>query len=80
MLEGDAGRQPIRWLEEAVCRLGEATAGRERHELSHNDTDDVTGTAATDDAIGCPALRCDDKQVFHLSIASRRRHEDCFSH
>jgi hypothetical protein len=60
MLEGDAGCQPIRWLEEAVCRLGEATAGRERHGLSHNDADDVTGTAATDDAIGfnpLPLLR-----------------------
>src|SRR5579872_2360312 len=52
MLEGDAGRQPIRWLEEAVRRLGEATAGRERHGLSHDDADDVTGTALTDDAIG----------------------------
>jgi len=60
MLEGDAGRQPIRWLEEAVRRLGEATAGRERHGLSHDDADDVTGTAATDDAIGfnpLPLLR-----------------------
>jgi hypothetical protein len=60
MLEGDAGRQPIRWLEEAVCRLGEATVGRERHGLSHDHADDVTGTAATDDAIGfnpLPLLR-----------------------
>ena len=60
MLEGGAGRQPIRWLEEAVRRLGEATAGRERHGLSHDDADDVTGTAATDDAIGfnpLPLLR-----------------------
>ena len=56
MLEGDAGRQPIRWLEEAVRRLGEATAGRERHGLSHDDADDVTGTAATDDAIGSNPL------------------------
>ena len=60
MLEGDAGRQPIRWLEKAVRRLGEATAGRERRGLSHDDADDVTGTAATDDAIGfnpLPLLR-----------------------
>jgi hypothetical protein len=56
MLEGDAGCQPIRWLEEAVCRLGEVTAGRERHGLSHNDADDVTGTTATDDAIGFDPL------------------------
>src|SRR3984893_14130142 len=60
MLEGDAGRQPIRWLEEAVCRLGEATLGRERGGLGHDDADGVTGTAATDDAIGfnpLPLLR-----------------------
>jgi hypothetical protein len=60
MLEGDAGRQPIRWLEEAVCRLGEATLGRERCGLGHDAADDVTGTAATDDAIGfnpLPLLR-----------------------
>ncbi|MDR0343199.1 MAG: hypothetical protein LBI49_08765 [Nocardiopsaceae bacterium] len=59
MLEGDSG-QPISLLEEAVRRLGEATAGRERRGLSHDDADDVTGTAATDDAIGfnpLPLLR-----------------------
>jgi hypothetical protein len=41
-------------------RLGEATAGRERHGLSHDHADDVAGTAATDDAIGfnpLPLLR-----------------------
>ena len=41
-------------------RLGEVTAGRERHGLGHDDADDVTGTAATDDAIGfnpLPLLR-----------------------
>jgi len=60
MLEGDAVCQPIRWLEEAVRRLGEATAGQERRGLSHDDADDVTGTAATGDAIGfnpLPLLR-----------------------
>ena len=47
-------------LEEAVRRLAEVTAGRERRGLSHEDADDVTGTAATDDAIGfnpLPLLR-----------------------
>jgi hypothetical protein len=47
-------------LEEAVRRLAEATAGRERRGLSHEDADDVAGTAATDDAIGfnpLPLLR-----------------------
>ena len=41
-------------------RLREATAGRERRGLSHDGADDVTGTAATDDAIGfnpLPLLR-----------------------
>jgi hypothetical protein len=60
VLESDAGDQAIRRLEEAVRRLGEATAGRERRGLGHDDADDVTGTAATDDAIGfnpLPLLR-----------------------
>jgi hypothetical protein len=52
MPEGDVGRQPISWLEEAVRRLGQATLGRERRGVSHDDADDVTGTAAADDAIG----------------------------
>jgi len=59
MLECDSS-QPISLLEEAVRRLGEATAGREQRGLRHDDADDVTGTAATDDAIGfnpLPLLR-----------------------
>jgi hypothetical protein len=58
--ESDAGRRAIRRLEEAVRLLGEATAGQERRGLSHDDADDITGTAATDDAIGfnpLPLLR-----------------------
>jgi hypothetical protein len=42
----------LRRLEESVRRLREVTAGRERRGLSHDDADDVAGTAATDDAIG----------------------------
>ena len=60
VLEGDTGDLVIRRLEEAVCRLRAATAGRERRGLSHDDADDVAGTAATDDAIGfnpLPLLR-----------------------
>ena len=60
MPDGDVGELAIRRLEEAVRRLGEVTAGRERRGLSHDDADDVTGTAATDDAIGfnpMPLLR-----------------------
>jgi hypothetical protein len=37
-------------------RLGKATAGRDRRGLSYEDADDVTGTAATDDAIGFNSL------------------------
>jgi hypothetical protein len=47
-------------LEEAVRRLGEANAGRERRGVRHDEADDVTGTVATDDAIGfnpLPLLR-----------------------
>jgi hypothetical protein len=60
MLEGGAGGQAIRWLEEAVRRSGEVTVGRERHGVSHDGADDIAGTAATDDAIGfnpLPLLR-----------------------
>jgi hypothetical protein len=52
VLEADTGDLAIRRLEEAVRLLGAATAGRERRGLRHDDADDVTGTAATDDAIG----------------------------
>lgn len=60
MLEGAAADVPIGRLEEAVRRLGEATAGRRRIGRGHEDADDVAGTAATDDAIGfnpLPLLR-----------------------
>jgi hypothetical protein len=60
VLEGDLGDRAIRRLEEAVRRLRETTVGRERRGLSHDDADDVIGTAATDDAIGfnpLPLLR-----------------------
>jgi hypothetical protein len=58
--EDAPGGLAIGRLEEAVRRLGEATAGRERRGLRHEDADDDTGTAATDDAIGfnpLPLLR-----------------------
>lgn len=51
---------PVRRLEAAVRRLREVTAARERSGRSHDAADDVTGTAATDDAIGFdpfPVLR-----------------------
>jgi hypothetical protein len=60
VLEGDAGDLAVGRLEEAVRRLRAASAGRERRGLRHDDADDVTGTAATDDAIGfnpVPLLR-----------------------
>ena len=58
--EGEIGDTAIRRLEEAVRRLGKATADRAPRGLSHDDADDVIGTAATDDAIGfnpLPLLR-----------------------
>jgi hypothetical protein len=64
VLEGMAGNVAIGRLEEAVRRLGEATAGRRRSGRSHEDADGVTGTAATDDAIGfnpLPLLRALDE-------------------
>lgn len=60
MLEGVAGNEAIGRLEEAVRRLGEATAGRRRSGRRHEDADDDSGTVATDDAIGfnpLPLLR-----------------------
>lgn len=56
VLEGYAADVPVWRLEEAVRRLGEATAGRERRGLSHEDADDVAGTVETDDAIGFSPL------------------------
>src|SRR5580658_2624669 len=56
----EPGLAAIGRLEEAVRRLAEVTAGRARRGLSHEDADDVAGTAATDDAIGfnpLPLLR-----------------------
>jgi hypothetical protein len=62
---GDIADAAIGRLEEAVRRLGEATAGRPRRGLGHEDADDVAETAATDDAIGfdpLPLLRALDEQ------------------
>jgi hypothetical protein len=56
MLESHAAGLPARRLDAAVDRLRRATAGRERRGLSHEDADDVTGTAGTDDAIGFSPL------------------------
>jgi hypothetical protein len=58
--DDDGGDLAIWRLEEAVRLLRVATVRRERRGLRHDDADDVTGTAATDDAIGfnpLPLLR-----------------------
>lgn len=52
MPEDNGSDTPIRRLEDAVRRLREATSGRERRGVSHDDADEVAGTAETDDAIG----------------------------
>jgi hypothetical protein len=43
---------PLTRLDAAVARLAELTRGRARTGTTHDDADDVTGTVATDDAIG----------------------------
>jgi hypothetical protein len=60
VLEDDTGDLAIRRLQEAARLLRAATVGRKRCGLRHDDADDVTGTVATDDAIGfnpLPLLR-----------------------
>jgi hypothetical protein len=56
----DGGRPAFARLEEAISRLAEVTAGRAPTGRSHEDADEETGTAETDDAIGfdpMPLLR-----------------------
>jgi hypothetical protein len=47
---------PVRRLREALGRLADDTRGRPPTGRSHQDADDVTGTASTDDAIGFDPL------------------------
>lgn len=61
---GEIGDAAVGRLEEAVRRLGDVTAGRPRRRLGHQDADGITGTVATDDAIGfdpLPLLRALDE-------------------
>ncbi len=53
---GDGASAPVRRLREAVRRLDEQTRDRTRTGLAHQDADDVTGTAGTDDAAGFDPL------------------------
>lgn len=55
---GDAehGDTAVRRLQDAVGRLAAQTRGRPRTGRSHQDADDITGTAATDDAVGYDPL------------------------
>jgi hypothetical protein len=53
--DGDTSA-PVRRLREAVRRLAGQTRGRPRTGLTHQDADDVTGTAGTDDAAGFDPL------------------------
>lgn len=48
----EAADQALRRLDEAVRQVAELTRGRAASGLSHMSADDVTGTIATDDAIG----------------------------
>jgi hypothetical protein len=47
---------PVRRLREALRRLAAETRGRPRTGLTHQDADDITGTAGTDDAAGFDPL------------------------
>ena len=56
----DPGDAAFGRLAEAVGRLARETRGRDRAGTSHQDADDITGTVATDDAVGydpIPLLR-----------------------
>jgi hypothetical protein len=52
----DRDDAPVRRLREAVRRLADQTRDRPRTGLTHQDADDVTGTAGTDDAAGFDPL------------------------
>ena len=52
----DRDDTPVRRLREAVRRLAGQTRGRPRTGLTHQDADDVMGTAGTDDAAGFDPL------------------------
>jgi hypothetical protein len=56
VVEDHAAELAVKRLDEAIDRLRQATAGRERRGLRHEDADDVAGTADTDDAIGFSPL------------------------
>ena len=61
---GDGTTAPVGRLLAAMGRLADETRGRPRTGLTHEDADDVTGTAGTDDAAGfdpLPLLRALDR-------------------
>jgi hypothetical protein len=53
---GEDASAPVRRLREALRRLAAETRGRPRTGLTHQDADDITGTAGTDDAAGFDPL------------------------
>src|ERR1700689_3807870 len=70
MMEADQGAAARR-LKDAVRRLAEETRGRGLTGRSHQDADDVTGTAVTDDAIGfdpLPLLRALDQHGAKVAV------------
>jgi hypothetical protein len=67
----DSGLSAFARLEQAVSRLAEATAGRAPTGTSHEDADERTGTAGTDDAIGfdpIPLLRALDASGARIAV------------
>ncbi len=67
----DDGPSPFARLADAVSRLAEATAARVPTGRSHEDADEDTGTAGTDDAIGfdpIPLLRALDASGARIAV------------
>jgi hypothetical protein len=66
-----SGHSAFARLEQAVSRLAEVTAGRAPTGRSHEDADEETGTAGTDDAIGfdpIPLLRALDASSARIVV------------
>ncbi len=62
---------PVKRLQAALERLADETRGRPRTGLTHQDANDVTGTAGTDDAVGfdpLPLLRALDRAGARIAV------------
>ena len=70
-MTGQDTSAPVRLLQDAVRRLAVETRDRQRTGRTHDDADDITGTALTDDAIGfdpLPLLRALDESGVRVVV------------